>query len=192
MNTVTVKTVTELDGFASGYSEPLALGGGSSGANVPSGEKLKFTNAAVWTDPNGDVVRAKLVALNVINRVQKWPGDGGPPVETITLEPGEAWPDIAALNERCKHEWYEKFGKLVGPWMGEHVVLFFDPANMTRYWWPSPTQTIGACICVRSIIEQTQLMRRFKKALVYPLVELSHTHMNTQFGGRERPHLDIK
>jgi hypothetical protein len=35
-------------------------------------------------------------------------------------------------------------------------------------------------------------MRRFKKQLVYPVVELGHTFMGTNFGGRERPELVVK
>jgi hypothetical protein len=192
-NEVITKPPADLDGFASGYSEPVAAGSG--GGNTPStgflGLKLKFGLDARWTDPSGNEVTAALVALDVLNRVHKWAGDGGGPLETITLKPGEAWPDITALNEGCKTEWYEKFGKMVGPWAGEHVVVFVNPTTMDQFWWPSPTSTIGACIAVRRLIQQTSHMRNFRGETVYPLIKLGHVHMPTQYGGRERPNLEV-
>jgi hypothetical protein len=35
-------------------------------------------------------------------------------------------------------------------------------------------------------------MRRFRGQNVYPVVTLSDTFMPTRFGGRQRPHLEIK
>jgi|SRR5215471_12104615 len=194
-NEVTKPLAVSLDGFAVGYSEPARSGddgdGGGSGSGFPDAVKIKFDiHTAKWIDRDGNEVH-KAVALDVINRVQKWGPDGGPPLETITLAPGEKWPDIDALNETCRSEWFEKFGKMTGPWQGEHVVLLVDPDTMTRYWWPSPTATIGACICVRTLMEQTLLMRKFQGAPVHPMVELAHTFMNTAYGGRERPHMVI-
>jgi hypothetical protein len=81
---------------------------------------------------------------------------------------------------------------MTGPWAGEHVVLFVDPATMERYWWPSSVTTIGSAVCVRNLVSQVKLMRQFKGEHVYPVVALSHTFMNTAYGGRERPHLDVK
>src|SRR5215472_19373814 len=109
---VTKKTPVDLDGFSGGYSEPARSGEGGGeggGSGFPGAIKLKFTNEAEWVDRNGDVVRSALVALDVVNRVQKWDGSGGPPLATITLAPGQAWPDIDALNEDCRSEWYQKF-----------------------------------------------------------------------------------
>src|SRR5262249_28299713 len=106
-NEVTNKLVVDLDGFACGYSEPAHGGddgdsGGGSGSGFPGAVKIKFdNNTAKWIDQNENEVR-KAVALDVINRVQKWGPDGGPPLETITLVPGEKWPDIDAMNETCK------------------------------------------------------------------------------------------
>src|SRR5262245_42644524 len=192
-NEVITKPRADLDGFASGYSEPVTAGGGD--GDSPSrnflGLKLRFGMDARWTDPNGDEVTAPLVALDVQNRVHKWPGDGGGPLETITLAPGEAWPDITALNESCRGEWYEKFGKMIGPWAGERVIIFANASTMEQYWWPSPTTTIGACIAVRRLIQQTRHMRNFRGETVYPLVKLAHVHMPTQYGGRERPSLEV-
>ena len=156
-----------------------------------SGLKLKFLNG-VWLDPDEQEVKAELVALDVQRKVQKWLTDDGP-AETIVLMPGAKFPDIEAMNASCsQHEWRETFGKMTGPWQGEHVVLFVDPASMERWWWPSPVTTIGSAVCVRNLVSQVKLMRQFKGQLVYPVVELAHTFMNTAYGGRERPHFDIK
>lgn len=161
---------TEIDGFSGGYSEPVRGSDGGGGSGFPGATKIKFDiHTATWLDPNGDEVR-EVVALDVINRVQKWSEESGPPLETITLGPGEKWPDIAAMNEACKDEWFEKFGKMTGPWQGEHVVLFVDPDTMVRFWWPSPTSTIGSCLAVRALVEQTLLMRKFQGVSVNPLV----------------------
>jgi hypothetical protein len=191
---VTKKQPVDFDGFSGGYSEPPrgGDGGGSGGgAGFPGAIKIKFDiHTAKWVDPDEKEVHS-VVALDVVNRVQKWGPDSGPPLETITLAPGEKWPDIATMNESCKNEWFEKFGRMTGPWQGEHVVLFVDPDTMVRYWWPSPTTTIGACICIRALVEQVLLMRKFQGLPVNAQVELTHAHMNTQYGGRERPHMLI-
>ena len=214
VNEVMKKAPADLDGFSGGYSEPPRGGGndgdgGGSGSGFPGAIKIKFDiHTAKWIDANGAEIHSA-VALDVINRVQKWSPESGPPLDTIPLAPGDKWPDIFALNESCKcgdkacsktcqgngtckGEWFEKFGKMVGPWQGEHVVLFVDPDTMVRYWWPSPTSTVGSCICVRALMEQTLLKRKFMGVPAHAQVEFSHTFMPTQYGGRERPHLLIK
>jgi hypothetical protein len=155
------------------------------------GLKLKYLDP-IWTDPDETEMTGPLVVHDIQRKVQKWLDDSRP-AETIVLTPGQPWPDIEKMNAECpKHEWREKFGKLAGPWGGENVVLFFDDKTMVRYWWPSPITTIGSAIAVRELVAQTKLMRSYKGEHVYPLVELSHTHMNTNFGGRERPNLVVK
>jgi len=210
-NEVAKNAPVDLDGFSGGYSEPARSGdddGGGSSSGFQGAIKIKFDiHTAKWIDSNGCEVHSA-VALDVKNRVHKWGPDNGPPVETIEVE-GRNWPDIFTLNEACKcgaeacskkgcqgkgtceGEWFEKFNKMVGPWQGEHVVLFVDPDSMVRYWWPSPTSTIGACLCVRTLMEQTQLKRKFTGVQAHAQVEFSHTFMNTAYGGRERPHLVI-
>jgi hypothetical protein len=185
------KASPELDGFA-GFSDQVEGGDTQSGTGVSLlGQKLKYL-APIWTDPDEREIKGPLVAHDLKRKVQKWLNDAGP-AETIELKPGEPWPDIDAMNEKCpKSEWREKFGKLQGPWQGEHVMLFFDPDSMARFWWPSPITTIGSAICVRELVAQTSLVRNFRGAQVYPLVELSHTLMTTGFGDRERPSLVVK
>src|SRR5215467_8790669 len=63
---------------------------------------------------------------------------------------------------------------------------------MVRYWWPSPLTTVGSAICVRELVAQTKLMRSYKGEHLYPRVELSHTYMPTNYGGRERPNLIVR
>jgi hypothetical protein len=181
----------ELDGFA-GFNEAVEGDEAQSAVGVSLlGLKLKYFDP-IWTDPDEQEVKALLVAHDIQRKVQKWLDDTRP-VKTLVLAPGQPWPDIEKMNAECpQSEWREKFGKLQGPWQGEHVVLFFDPNTMVRYWWPSPITTVGSAICVRELAAQTQLMRNYRGALVYPLVDLSHTHMPTNFGGRERPNLVVK
>jgi len=125
--------------------------------------------------------------------IQKW-GQDRQPLETIILAPGEKFPDIAAMNDKCpRSEWREDLnGNLAGPWQGQHAVYLVDPTTMVKYTWASPITTIGSARCVRDLVDQIRLMRRFRGAHVYPVVELSHTFMPTRFGGRERPLLVIK
>ena len=179
-----------LDGFG-GFTEAVEGGGQPvSGASL-LGLKLKYLDP-IWTDPDEQEMKGPLVVHDIQRKVQKWLDDTRP-VETIVLTPGQSWPDIEKMNAECpKSEWREKFGKLQGPWQGEHVVLFFDDKTMVRYWWPSPSTTVGSAICVRELVAQTKLMRSYKGEFVYPLVELSHTFMPTSYGGRERPNLVVK
>jgi len=178
-----------LDGFG-GFTEAVEGGGQPSGVSL-LGLKLKYLDP-IWTDPDEQEVKGPLVVHDIQRKVQKWLDDTRP-VETIVLAPGQPWPDIEKMNAECpKHEWREKFGKLVGPWQGEHVVLFFDDKTMVRYWWPSPITTIGSAIAVRELVAQTKLMRSYRGEHIYPLVALLHTHMRTNFGARERPSLVVK
>jgi hypothetical protein len=185
------KVSPELDGFA-GFSDQVEGEDTQSGSGVSLlGTKLKYL-APTWTDPDEQEITGPLVVHDIQRKVQKWLDDTRP-TETLVLAAGEPWPDIAAMNAECpQSEWREKFGKLQGPWQGEHVVLFFDPETMMRFWWPSPTATIGSAICVRELVAQTKLVRSYRGAHVYPLVELSHTFMSTNYGDRERPSLIVK
>jgi hypothetical protein len=178
-----------LDGFG-GFTEAVEGGGQPAGVSL-LGLKLKYLDP-IWTDPDEQEVKGPLVVHDIQRKVQKWLDDTRP-AETIVLTPGQPWPDIEKLNAECpKHEWREKFNRLQGPWQAEHTVLFFDDKTMVRYWWPSPTTTIGSAIAVRELVAQTKLMRSYRGEHVYPLVELSHSYMATAYGGRERPNLVVK
>jgi hypothetical protein len=179
-----------LDGFG-GFTEAVEGGGQPVSGVSLLGLKLKYLDP-IWTDPDEQEVKGPLVVHDVLRKVQKWLDDTRP-AETIVLAPGQPWPDIEKLNAECpKDQWREKFNRFQGPWAGEHVVLFFDDKTMVRYWWPSPITTIGSAIAVRELVAQTKLMRSYRGEHIYPLVELSHTFMSTNYGGRERPNLIVK
>ena len=173
----------ELDGF-SGFVE---YGGGK---RTFEGTKIKFTTEATWIDASGQEITGPLVAVDVLRRVCWW--IGGDLVKAEILAPKQAWPDISALNEQePKENWRMAFGKHVGPVQGEHVVLLVNFETMERYWWPSPIDTIGSAIAVHNLVDQVALMRKFRGQNVFPVVELSHTFMSTNYGGRERPLLQV-
>jgi len=189
MSNELAKPALELDGFE-GFSNRVEGADDLLAGVSLLGIKLKYLSP-LWTDPDGREVKGPLVALDIIRRVLKWLDDSGP-AETIVLKPGEPWPDIDAMNAKCpQSEWHEKFGKMQGPWQGEHVVVFFDPHTMSRYWWPSPLKTVGSAICVRELAAQVKLRRSYQGEHVFAEVGLSHTHMLTAYGDRERPCLVV-
>lgn len=187
------KTTTsrEVDGFG-GYTDAVEGGGEERRSSAPI---LKFTNDAEWTvrDEPMDANR-EFVMIDVSRSVVKWPPemDGGGPVEVITLAPGQRFPDVDKLNaDTPKNEWRTgPDGQLRGPWQTQHTAHLLDPDTMDRLNWP--TSTIGGSIAVREVVERTQWMRRFRGENVFPVVTLGDTFMNTRFGGRQRPHLNIK
>ena len=61
---------------------------------------------------------------------------------------------------------------------------------MDRYTFP--TGTVGGQIAVRELVDKTKWMRKLRGANVYPVTTLSDTFMPTRFGGRQRPHFEIK
>jgi hypothetical protein len=188
---VAKRTTHQLDAF-DGFNEAIEGSDNQSQSSVSVlGLKLKYLDPQ-WTNPDEQEVKELLVVHDVQRKVQKWLDDTRP-ADTIIVAPGQPWPNIAEMNKECPEtEWRDKFGKRQGPWQGEHVVCFFNPDTMVRYWWPSPISTVGSAICVRELVAQTRLMRSFKGEYVYPLVDLSHTHMPTGYGGRERPNLVVK
>lgn len=181
------KQTINLDGFA-GYSD--AVEGSDEPPRQDMGIKLKYIDPK-WYDPDENEFREPLIVLDVLRRAQKW--IDGMPVDTIVAKPGEPFPDVAALNAKCpQSEWRDAFGKWVGPWQNEHVVLFFHEITMVGYWWPSPLDTIGSAICVREIVKLTERKRRITQQPMYAEVELTRTFMNTDYGGLERPQLKVK
>jgi hypothetical protein len=54
------------------------------------------------------------------------------------------------------------------------------------------TGTTGGAIAVRDLRDRTNWMRKFKGPSVYPVVTLSDLHMNTKYGGRQRPHFKVQ
>ncbi len=165
-------------------------GDGERGPGRLTGTLLKFTNEASWENSDGtDFSGTNLIASNVRRTEVKW-GDGVP-VEVIELGPSDKYRDLDALNATIpQSEWREgPDGKLHGPWQRQHVLELIDIRSMEAFSWP--TSTIGGSIAIRELVERIQRMRRFRGDHVYPAVVLDHKHMNTRFGGRERPHLQV-
>jgi hypothetical protein len=178
-----------LDGFDD-YTDAIE---GNKDLNVSSrviqGTKIKFIDPR-WLDANEeDITGTLLTAVGVLNVVNKWSQDNKP-LETQILAPGERFPNFEKLNAECdRSEWREKFGKMVGPYSGQHIVYFIDE-HLNRYSWPSPATTIGSAICVREFTDQVKLVRRLKNcANLYAVVELGHTDFRTGYGPKQRPYL---
>ena len=81
-------------------------------------------------------------------------------------------------------------GKRRGPYQAQYVLYLLNLATMDRYTFP--TGTVGGQIAVREVVDKTKWMRKLRGANVYPVVTLSDTFMPTRFGGRQRPHFEIK
>jgi hypothetical protein len=190
---VTIKqTVVELDGFDD-YTDAGSEEGIDTSSRVIIGEKLKF-NDPRWLineDPK-DVSGMLLTVLGLRKVVTKWSVDGLP-LETHILAPNTDWPKFAELNAKCdRSEWRpwrfskEPDGK-VGPWSGQQCLYLYDE-NMTRYTWPARLDTGGACVCIRELVEDIQLYRKYRGDDACPVVKLSHKLFSAQFN-RNRPHL---
>jgi hypothetical protein len=186
----------ELDDGFTGYVDETDNEEGPSAASnrVIQGTKLLFTNEAIWVDDAGEELPTdlELVVVGIARLVQKWGKDPSkPPIETIVLKSGERYPDVETMNEQCpKSEWREGFNCLQGPWQAARAVYFVDLKTMTRYTWV--TSTVGGSIAIRDLVDRVDMMRRFKGMHVFAVVTLTDVHMNTRFGGRQRPCLLVK
>ena len=122
--------------------------------------------------------------------VQRW--KNGQPIETILLAPGQKYPDVNELNAAVPQEEWEEGpdGKPRGPYQAQFIVYLLNGETMDRYTFP--TGTTGGSIAVRDLVDRTNWMRRFRGPDVFPVVALADVFMRTRFGGRQRPHFDIK
>ena len=95
------------------------------------------------------------------------------------------------MNEQCpKSEWREGFNGLQAPWQLARAAYFCDLKTMTKYTWV--TSTMGGGIAIRDLVDRVEMMRRYRGAQVFAVVTLTDVHMNTRFGGRQRPCLAVK
>lgn len=73
--------------------------------------------------------------------------------------------------------------------MAQHIVYLLNIDTMDRY--SIPTGTVGGGIAVRELVDRTKWMRRLRGDGAYPVIKLTSVHMNTRFGGRDRPFFQI-
>jgi hypothetical protein len=182
-----VMTTTATDGL-SGHTDDVA-GQESRKRGLFKGARLKFGKTAEW-EVDGDVIdpATRLILIDVARIVTRW-GKDKKPLETMVLEPGEKFPDVEAWNDALpKSEWVEGMNGPRGPWQSQQIVYFVNPKTMAQYHWADGS--VGGSIAIREAVESTKAMRRFRPGAA-PVVELSSKHMNTKFGGRERPHFEI-
>jgi hypothetical protein len=180
------QSIVDLDGF-NNFTNEVEGEEDRASSRVIQGPKLKFINPR-WLINEKDVTGKLLTAIGVLNVVNKW-GHDGRPLETQILAPGKKFPNFDELNAKCpQSEWLEKFGKMVGPWSGQHCVYFIDE-HYNKYTWPSPITTIGSAICVREFADQISMVRSIKGANVYAVTELGHIDFRTGYGLRQRPYL---
>jgi hypothetical protein len=168
-----------------GFADPNY--GGS--RSIIRGSKLKFTNDSYWLADDDKIDPAREFLVVQIDRVrQKWIDQK--PVVTEVLTPDET-PNIDELNDAAsKDEWRERFGKLEGPWQFSYVAYLLDPASMAAFTYA--TSTVGGYIAIDTLKDATVRARMLHGAHYFPIVTLGHVHMNTAYGGRERPVLAVK
>ncbi len=175
--------LTRVDGFDDD--------GGNDSTRVIQGEKWSFTNEGTWVNADEEEIprNREVVVVDIARVLQKWIDKT--PVETRFLASGEQV-DVEQLNDACqKSEWSEDLnGKPRGPWQIQNVVYLVDMETMQRFTYP--TSTVGGSIAITDLKDAVKLMRRFKGGGIYPVVSLAGKHMNTRFGGRQRPHFQIK
>jgi hypothetical protein len=187
-NEVMRRTVVELDGF-NDFTNEIEGEEDRTSSRVIQGTKIGFDDPR-WLDNNTgkDITGKPLTAVGVLNVINKWSHDNMP-LETRILAPGEKFPNFDKLNAECdQSEWRERFGKMTGPWAGQHVVYFIDD-HYNKYSWPSPILTIGSAICVRELAEQIKMVRAVKGKNVCPVTKLGHIDFKTSYGLRQRPFL---
>jgi hypothetical protein len=187
----TAADAPRLDGFA-GYEDDVEGSEEQTSGRVIQGTLVKFTNEATWVTGGGEELSSELelIVVDIGRMVQKW--HDGVPVETITMAPGQKFPNVEGLNAKVpQREWEEgPDGRPRGPWQAQHVVYLLDPQTMGRYTWP--TGTTGGAICVSDLVDRVRWMRRFRGQSVFPVITLCDVFMSTRFGGRQRPYLEIK
>jgi hypothetical protein len=160
---------------------------------VIQGEKWKFNNEGDWVNDSDEVIppTREVVVVDVTRVLQKWIDRMPVKGTTRFISFGERI-DTDALNEACpKSEWGEDpGGHEQGPWRIQAVVYMVDATTMARFTYT--TNTAGGGIAIGDLRDAVKWMRKLKGPGIYPVVSLGDKHMNTRFGGRQRPHFVIK
>jgi hypothetical protein len=189
----TAADAPRIDGFE-GFEDGVEGGEEQTSGRVIQGSLVKFTNEVTWVTRDDEELPPdlELVVIDIGRVVQKWK-DGVPdPANTIILAPYQKFPDIKKLNaEVPQKDWEEgPDGKPRGPWQAQHIFYMLNPQTMDQY--SFPTGTTGGAICADDLAHKVKWMRKFRGAHVYPIVVLRDTFMPTRWGGRQRPHLEVK
>jgi hypothetical protein len=172
----------------SGYTNEVA-GKETRSSGLFLGTRIKFSKTAEW-EADGEPIASetRLILTDIARTVTRW-GLDQKPAETQVLEPGEKFPDLEAWNDALpRSEWVQGMNGPQGPWQAQQVCYFLDPKKMAVFHWID--SSVGGSIAIRELVDSTKAMRRFRPGAA-PVVELGSKHMNTRFGGRQRPHLNI-
>lgn len=168
--------LVNLDGFAgfTDESEGQDQEDFAPHARVIQGTRIKFSKQGIWVDNNKQALPNGLLLLvaNVLRVVQKWGTDGMPAGDPWILKPGEKWPDVAAMNEKCpKSEWRMYFDKLIGPYQKQKIVYLWDP-NVTMDKYTYAASSDSGMNAVSNLVEKINTQRQFKKVRAYPIITL--------------------
>jgi hypothetical protein len=159
-------------------------------ASIIKGVKIKFTNEGEWETADGTAIapNREFVVVQIDKAVQKWQDQT--PVKTIPVAPDEKFPNVDELNAAEPREfWSAPFGVERGPWQRCYVVYLLDLQSMQVFTYP--TSTNGGSRAVQDLRNATRLARRLRGPGIYPRVRLIDVHMNTRYGGRQRPAFEI-
>ena len=117
----TNELVNTTDGIA-GHTDEVA-GQETKESGLFRGTRLKFGKTAEW-EFDGEAIdpETRLILIDVARIVTRW-GPDKKPLETVTLEPGEKWPDVELWNDKVpRTEWVQGMNGLRGPWQAQQIV----------------------------------------------------------------------
>jgi hypothetical protein len=170
-------TTHERDGYDGGPTQERAI----------QGQITKFGDP--WTVNSEPYSGGPLIAHDVKRFVQRWANQK--PIFTEEIPPGNADPDLDALNNAVpKSEWERGLdGNPKPPFQLQHAVYLLSPHDGSAY--TSINSTIGQRIAVEHLIASVNRMRKWRGNRAVPIVELGSALMKTGFGMKQRPDFKI-
>jgi hypothetical protein len=175
--------------------DPLSEYPGSGGDDSRPARSMQGETKLKFVDPDwsADGVPCNGRVLVVYNRTYAavhWGEDK--PIKVLPVTRGEPAPDLKALNAAIpKEEWRMAFGKPEAPWQLQRTLEFLDPETAERLSWPHNVTVAGSSRAAEELEGRIRIVRRLRGEDVYPRVRLGHKFMPTDYGGRERPYLEI-